>query len=68
MTPKGSGGRGFARMSPERRKLISQRGNARLREQGREHRFSSDEAREAVERKRQLDERRQEKEQDGHEN
>jgi hypothetical protein len=42
---------GFARMSPERRRLIAQRGNKKLREQGREHRFTSDEAREAVEAK-----------------
>jgi hypothetical protein len=48
-------------MSPERRRLISQRGNQRLREQGREHRFDSDEARAAVEKK-------QQKEQDGDQN
>lgn len=36
-------------MSPERLKLIAQRGNQKLRAAGKEHRFTSEEAREAVE-------------------
>lgn len=46
--------RGLAAMSPERRKEIARRGNAKLRESGKVHRYTSETAKSAVERRERL--------------
>jgi hypothetical protein len=40
--------RGLAAMSPERRREIAQRGNQRLREQGKIHKYTSESGKSAV--------------------